>query len=288
MPEHTRDKDTLDLKTNLERKIWLRKKAIAQRLNPYQGERKCILIPGMQRSGSKLLIALLEWSKYTDCYPEDDRRAFDHFQMRNTDRILYLRSRSRAEHFAIKCLCETDQTYLLLDRFAPAKAIWILRDFRDCVNSCVRNFSGFADRTHRIAGDRNSAGWRGRGMSDETWEIIRRLDHENMNEDTGAALQWYYRNIFFFEQQLDQDERVMLVKYEDLVTNPMATVSGIFEFTGIRGMSPWIVRKIHSRSLGKNASPDIAQPVLELCNSLQDRFNAVAARSEAAGSASRQ
>ncbi len=208
MPDELRDKDILDFKTNIERKVWLNRKALGRKLHGLSVEQKCILIPGMQRSGSKLLMQLFEWSKYTDCYPEDDKRAFDYFQMRNTDKIRELRKKSSAEFFVIKSLCELDQTYILLDKFTPAKATWILRDFRDCVNSCIWNFSGFACGRTTSPKTVNMAGWRGRGMSDETWEVIQRFERPELNEaDTGAALQWYYRKIFFFEQNLDRDEK---------------------------------------------------------------------------------
>ena len=275
MPDLSRDKDNLDFRTHWERRIWLASKSLKQHLRPFRGEKKCVLIPGMQRSGSKLLVHLLEWSRHTDCYPENDRRAFDYFQMRNTDKILELIAASPAEFFVIKSLCESDHTHMLLRKFAPAKAVWILRDFRDCVNSCIRNFNGFAMRTHRIVEDRALAGWRGRGMSDQTWRLLKKLDKPDMNEATGAALQWYYRNIFYFEQNLEVDPRVMLVKYEDMVTEPLSTVSGIFDFVGIPGMSPWIVRQIHARSLRKNATPPIDREVYELCIGLQDRFASV-------------
>ena len=278
MPDVSRDKDNLDFRTHWERRIWLARKRFKQNLRPFRGQKQCVLIPGMQRSGSKLLVHLLEWSKHTDCYPENDRRAFDHFQMRSPDKILELIAASPAEFFIIKSLCESDHTHLLLQKFAPAKAVWILRDFRDCVNSCIRNFTGFAMRTHRIVEDRALAGWRGRGMSDQTWRLLKKLDKPDMNEATGAALQWYYRNIFYFEQNLQADPRVMLIRYEDLVTEPLSTVSGIFDFVGIPDMSPWIVRQIHVRSLRKNASPPIADAVYKLCVELQDRFASAAAK----------
>jgi hypothetical protein len=143
------------------------------------------------------------------------------------------------------------------------------------VNSCIRNFGNFADKAHRIAVDRRLAGWRGRGMSDATWEIIRRCDHPDMNEATGAALQWYYRNVLYFEQELQNDPRVMLVRYEDMVENPLEVVNKIYEFAGIVDISPWAVRKIHQKSVKKNVVPPISQEVFELCANLQNRLLSV-------------
>ena len=59
-----------------------------------------------------------------------------------------------------------------------------------------------------IAEASRMAGWRGRGMSDETWQLVRKFDDPNLNEATGAALQWYCRNILDFEQHLENDQRV--------------------------------------------------------------------------------
>lgn len=274
-PKNWRDKDNLDLATSIERKAWLLWKRIRYTFRGRPKKKQCILIPGMQRSGSKLLVNVLEWSASTDCYPEDDRRAFDYFQMRNVDKILELIMESKAEHFVIKALCESDHIEILLEKFAPAQAIWIFRDFQDCVNSCIRNFGGFAERAHRIAADRRLAGWRGRGMSDVTWETIRRCDRPDMNEATGAALQWYYRNILYFEQGLENDPRVMLVRYEDMVTSPLEVVSEIYSFSGIADMSPWVVRKIHPNSVKKNAVPPISRDVYDLCTDLQHRLLSV-------------
>lgn len=275
IPDTLRDKDNLDLKNLLERKAWLAWKRLTQGAAPFQGEKKCILIPGMQRSGSKLLVRVFEWSRLTDCYPEVDKRAFDFYQMRNTDRIRYLIKQSPAEFFVIKSLCESDQTRILMDYFAPAQAIWIWRDFRDCVNSCIRNFGGFSARAQAISENRLMAGWRGRGMSDETWELLKRFSHPGMNEATGAALQWYYRNVLFFEQALQEDSRVTTVRYEDMVSRPVETAQSIFSFAGMRDFSPWVVRKIHARSIKKNATPPIEQDVFKLCMGLQDRLMAL-------------
>ncbi len=275
IPDELRDKDNLDTKSLIERKAWLAWKRFDQRLHPYSGEKKCILIPGMQRSGSKLLVRIFEWSRLTDCYPEVDKRAFDFYQMRNVDHIRHLKNQSNAEFFVIKALCESDQTALLLEYFKPAQAIWIWRDFRDCVNSCIRNFTSFASIAHSIAENPLMAGWRGRGMSEATWNIVRDHNKPDMNEATGAALQWYYRNVLFFEQNFDHSPRVATVRYEDMVSHPVETASAIFKFAGVPDFSPWVVRKIHARSLKKNATPPITPAVFDLCMQLQERFQAL-------------
>ena len=202
MPDELRDKDDLVLTDLAERRMWLAWKGIRQRIVPFHGQKKCILIPGMQRSGSKLLVRIFEWSRWTDCYPEDDKRAFDFFQMRNVDRIKHLIKVSPAEFFVIKSLCESEQTSALLDHFSPAQALWIWRDFRDCTNSSIRNFGGFATRVQALSKNRLAAGWRGRGMSEETMGLLGRFSQPGMNEATGAALKWYYRNVLYFEQEL--------------------------------------------------------------------------------------
>ena len=66
----------------------------------------------------------------------------------------------------IKCLCELDRLCALLDDFAPARAVWIVRDYHDGSRSAVRSFGNFVPQLRRLARDKSDAAWRGRSMND--------------------------------------------------------------------------------------------------------------------------
>jgi hypothetical protein len=76
----------------------------------------------------------------------------------------------------------------LLDEFTPAKSLWLVRDYNDVVNSHLRKWSGCSETLRRIIHDRNSAGCRGRGMSDATHAIVSQAYRSGLNDASAVAL----------------------------------------------------------------------------------------------------
>lgn len=233
-----------------------------------------VLVAGMQRSGTNMLMDVLERSWDTDLYHETDTRAFDTYEMRPRPVIHELIERSPAPVFVIKALCELDQLKSLLDEFSPTKSVWMVRDYSDAVSSALVSFRNFAAQVGRIAADRNSDGWRGRGMSDETHALVRSLYTPEMNDASAAALIWYFRNQLYFEQNLDRDPRVLLAHYENLVSAPQTEFPRIFDFLGL-DYSPFVSRKVFASSIRRRSPPPIAEPVRALCEKLTMRLRAV-------------
>lgn len=233
-------------------------------------------VAGVQRSGTNMLMNVLERSFVTEVIHERDRRAFDRYQMRDAGRIRALLESSRAEHFIIKSLCELQDLTRLMDEFAPARTIWIVRDYNDVVNSMCASFSNQSRLVNRIAENRDNGGWQGKGMSDATHERIKSVMHENISDTSAAALMWYYRNQLFFEQGFDRDPRVLLVRYESLVTQPEPEFRRIFMFLGI-GYRPWHSRKVVAHSIRKARIPEIEPPVRALCDGMTEQFDRLCA-----------
>lgn len=264
--------DARPIGERVNRVAWRAWKNAYQRLAFGRKPREHIFVAGMQRSGTNMFMDTLEWSKHTDVYHETDPRAFEHYLMRPVPVIRGLATHSSAPFFVIKALCELDRLPALMGEFAPAKTVWIVRDYNDCVNSATRSFGNFVDVLEAIGADRMGAGWRGQGMSDETHDLVRSLHHTGINEASAAAVMWYFRNILFFERGLDRNSRVLLVKYEKLVTSPPEEFGRIFRFLGIPDFSPWITRKISPRSVRKSRPPAIEEPVRAVCDGLTQRF----------------
>ena len=240
-------------------------------------ERQTLFVSGVQRSGTEMIMSTLERSLETDVFHESDPRAFEDYQMRPPEVIHGLIDRSPASRVVIKSLCEGQYLRRLLDEFAPAKALWVFRRYGDMVNSHLRKWSGCARTVEGIVGDRNSAGWRARDMSDATHAVVKARYHPDMADPSAVALFWYFRNVLFFEQDLEEDDRVLLVRYESLVSDPERQFRTIFDFAGLN-FSSRLVRKVHNRSVGKHPEPEIEPAVRELCESLTARFEARLAR----------
>ena len=264
-------KDHRSRRERAERVVWRAAKPLLQRVAG-RVQQQHLFVAGMQRSGTNMLMEVLEWSRPTDVYHETDPRTFDNYQMRPRSQVWAVAGRSPAPVFVIKCLCELDQVRTFMDEFAPSRVVWLIRAFDDTVNSAIRSFGNFRHQALRLAKDKTAAEWRGRGMSDETQAHLRRLVHPDMNEASAAALMWYYRNVLFFEQGLDADARAQALSYERLVASPGPTVDALLSAHGLPPGGPWLTRYVHVRSVGKSPRADIEPGVRVLCDGLLARF----------------
>jgi hypothetical protein len=265
--------DARKLPSRIRHALWRHTKGLRQRVLPHPLEQH-VFVAGMQRSGTNLLMDVLDASVATQVFHETDPRAFERYEMRDLAVIRQLAGQCPASVFVIKALCELDRIKLLMDTFTPAKTLWMVRDWRDSVNSAIQSFGNFVPQWKRLAhGDAND--WRGRGMSPATRELLAAMYRPDAGEAEGAAIMWFYRNVLFFEQQLAADPRVRVVFYEDLVRQPMNEVAAVYDFLGLPGFNAAIAGRIHARSVRHRSPPDIAPAVDALCDELLTRFRAL-------------
>ena len=265
--------DARSLPVRIRHALWRRGKALRQRVLP-RPVAQHVFVAGMQRSGTNLLMDVLDASLATQVFHETDPRAFDRYEMRNLAVIRQLAQASPAPVFVIKALCELDRIRSLMDTFSPAKTLWMVRDWRDSASSAVKSFGNFVPQWQRLAhGDADD--WRGRGMSPATRELLAALYRPDASEAEGAAIMWFYRNVLFFEQLLAADPRVRLVFYEDLVRDPAREVAALYDFLDLP-VSAGVAGRIHARSVRQRAPADISPAVTALCDELLARFRALA------------
>lgn len=268
--------DERGLATRVRHAIWRQGKVLRQRILP-RPVTQHVFVAGMQRSGTNLLMDVLDASADTQVFHETDPRAFERYEMRDLAIIRQLAKQCPAPVFVIKALCELDRIKPLMADFSPAKTLWLVRDWRDSVNSAIKSFGNFVPQWNRLAqGDADD--WRGRGMSDATCELLAALYHPDASEAEGAAIMWFYRNALFFEQQLAADPRVRVVFYEDLVQHPMLEVEKVYDYLGLQGFNQRIAGRIHARSVRHRSPGGIMPAVVNLCDELLARFRALPLR----------
>ena len=269
--------DVRSLPTRIRHAALRYRKAWFQRLLPRPLERH-VFVAGMQRSGTNLLMDVLDASAVTQVFHERDPRAFDHYEMRDVTIIKQLADQCPAPVFVIKALCELDRITVLMDTFQPAQTLWVVRDWRDSTNSAIKSFANFVPQWERLMkGD--ASDWRGRGMSSTTRALLADLYRPDASEAEGAAIMWYYRNVIFFEQLAD-DPRVRVVFYEELVQHPMREVDAVYTFLGLPGFNAGIANRIYSRSVRHRSPPDIRPEVGALCDALLARFKTLPSQSQ--------
>ena len=255
---------------------FLAAKGLYQAAGP-AGQGRLVLVPGVQRSGTNLAMNLLERSWQTAVFHEHDRRAFEGYVMRPVAEIQALKARSRAQVFVLKALLESHRTTLLMEQLAgpagpeAARALWLVRDYRDMVNSHLVSWPGFGEHLDKLVADPGSAGFRGLGMSAETREILAAHYRADDGVASHVALFWWLRNRLFFDQALERDARVLVLGYEALVSRPAETTKRLCAHLGLT-YSARLHAMIHARSVAKRRAPEISAPVAALCQAMLDRF----------------
>ncbi|MDO6524825.1 sulfotransferase [Motilimonas sp. 1_MG-2023] len=250
-------------------------KHLVQHVRATDSERT-ILVAGCQRSGTNMLMDILDLSLATDVFHERDNRAFDQYQMRDMLVIKQLQKQSRAPVFVLKTLCELELLPELAQELAPAKILWIYRDFHDVVNSMLKSFSNQSQQVHRLITGHDDSWW-GRGLSPGSLALLRSLVTPDLTDTDAAALQWYVRNIMFFESALEGEQNVKLIKYEQLVAEPQSILKQTLDFVDLP-LGNKMTNYIFSGSISKHAAPSFSPEIEQLCLSLLSRLDSSSAR----------
>ncbi|MGI9420821.1 MAG: sulfotransferase domain-containing protein, partial [Geminicoccaceae bacterium] len=241
-------------------------------LRPWASDqRSVVFVAGQQRSGTNMLMDVLDRHQRTDVYHETDVRAFERYQMRDIATIRTLVDRSRASHVVIKALCELQRLRDLLDAFPRSYAIWLVRHYHDVSSSMARQFSSTAEVLKRMRADPVAGGWRGERMAESVRMLLNDCIADDTDEISAAAFQWFMRNHLYFDQDLRRDRRVRIVFYEDLATRPEATFAAVAAFLEI-GFHPSLTSEISARSVDKADKPPIDPRIEALCRQLHDRL----------------
>jgi len=259
----------------LKNRPWLLRKRAVRLLRgdkPQGWPRPVMFMGGVPRSGTNLTLEILERSVDTDVFREADRRAFSRFELRPSDVLKSLASRSTARLVVFKALLDAHRIRALMGEFAPAKGVWITRHYDDSVNSHLHRFPGVGKRIAAIVADRGGVkGWEVAGMSEATHALLRKLHHPGMNAASAIALFWYTRSALYFEQRLDTDPRVATLHYETLVQDPDRIARRLFAFLELP-YDPFVVGRVHADSVRKHKVPDIEPAVREVCDAMLARF----------------
>lgn len=263
--------DARGVSYRVRRKLRTVVKEARQRLAP-RPVRLHVFVAGMQRSGTNMLMDLLDASYATQVFHETDPRAFLTYEMRDRAVIRDLARSCRAPVLVVKALCELDLLTSLMADFAPAKTLWVVRGWRDSVNSALHSFGRFVPQWERLAHERESGDWRGRGMSEATRGLLQALFRRDATEADGAAIMWYYRNILFFEQAFERDPRVRVVFYDSLVRHPVEEMQDVLRFVGIGDLPAGLPGQVRASSASRRTPPAVAADVQALCDDLFSRF----------------
>lgn len=232
-------------------------------------EPKVVSIVGCQRSGTTMLLDVLERDRRSRVYYEWHSRLFyPSLRLREAD-VVSCRFRRDRNHLVVtKPLLDSQWTDDFLQTYSQAHAIWIYRHYSAVAQSNLRAFSqanGKQNLDPILKGETDD--WRAERVSPDTLETIRSLFGPNSSDDDAAALFWFARNSHYFDQNLDNQPRAHLCNYEDTVQNPVKSISAIYDAIGVSRPNPKIASGIH-RNAGRGSGLRLSEDVEEICRGL--------------------
>jgi hypothetical protein len=238
--------------------------------------RRVLLIFGCQRSGTTMLQqTFLGRSRRILILGEHDHRLVcadpERIKWRPLPEVAAQIRRLPFELVVAKPLVESHRVLQILDVLPTARAIWLLRSYRHVALSNIRKFglaNGFNDIRRVMEG--SAADWRRAGASDYTIRTLADLRRLDLTSLDAAALFWWARNRLFYEQNLQCDRRVLVLRYEALLRDPNGCLARVRDHVGFGHDFGSPVNRIR----GKRHPPaaPLSAPVEALCAELWSEF----------------
>lgn len=262
-------------------------------LTRYEGPTTVVLIQGCQRSGTSLTYWIFERDFNAKIYRESSSLSSndtaERLRLNPLDEVKAVVASHSVPLVVMKPLVESQRTPELMNAFDNARVLWLYRHYQDVASSNLKAFgmdNGINDIRPFVTGE--AGNWRSEKSSEQTRAVIKRHFSEDMNPYDAAALFWFARNQLFFEQGLDQDPRVMLLRYEDLVTEPAETMRRVYRFVDMAYPGDHVVQDVHPQSVGKGRASRLSPEVDALCADLLARLDAANQRAVVAAESTEQ
>jgi hypothetical protein len=268
-------------------KLHKKLKTLRRLLRPRRGPAVPVLILGEMRSGTNMLADCFDNCLSADVYHETDNDAFVDYELRDLPTIRRLIADSNGTHVVFKPIADSNCADDLLEGLPGARVIWIYRRYQDAVNSALEKWTEHREYLRLILEEPDKARWRARGLSADDLALIRQHYSGKLSDASARALIWYIRGRCYFTQKLQQRSDVMLINYEELVTNPREHLRAAFDFVALPFQEGYY-EHVATSSIRKRPDPEIAPEIAELCAELAAQFTAVlrgpvaAARSDSA------
>ena len=143
-----------------------------QRLHPC-ARTTPVLIVGCQRSGTTMALRTFELSRHARAFHTGDAGAYEHGMLLPRDSIDRLLAESRAVVTVCKPMNQTQRVGSFREDDPNLRVVWLVRDYRDVVNSCVRKWTNMREVLGGVIESPQTAGWHGEGISPRQREVLR-------------------------------------------------------------------------------------------------------------------
>jgi hypothetical protein len=192
---------------------------------------------------------------------------FDDYRIRDE---VALRTSLRSQAFPVAVYKVISDSHLISDllaAFPDARVLWMYRSPQENAASQLKKFAEPVRAIRLVHAGEPGGGWLAEGASDESLDILRRIDASGLSDQDWACLNWWLRNRSYLEQGLDHDDRVRLLRYETLAADPVEVLGRVTDWLDLP-RDEGAVRFVHTRSVRKSELPPLQRDVARLCESL--------------------
>jgi hypothetical protein len=245
---------------------------------------RVLFVLGCQRSGTTILVDTLDKDWRVKSFgefsgvnrPAAGRRPWSvrsqsrySIRLKPLDEVAEKLERCPHPLVVLKPLVESQKAPSILRAIDRAVCVWVFRHYRDVARSNVKLFTPEVSRYNLEPIVREqSDSWRAEFVPEDVRDLVRRHYSPDMNPFDGAALFWFARNRLFFDLELAREERVMPLKYEDLVADPELSLRRLYRHAGIAFPGPRIAEGIHPSSVGLGRELELSPEIERACDML--------------------
>jgi hypothetical protein len=167
----------------------------------------------------------------------------------------------------IKPLVESQRAARLLERFPGSVGYWLFRHYREVASSMIQKWGPPVGAPHLLQVlDTSAVGnWRHEDVPADVRAVAQEHYSPDMRIEDAAALFWWVRNTLFFRQGLERNQRVLLLEYASMCSDPGYVDRALDHFEVPHAADgPFF----SPSSLGKGHEMVLTPPVEELCDDL--------------------
>ncbi len=236
-------------------------------------ESQPILIAGMQRSGTTMMMDVFHFRKDVGVFDEArNSPVFEDFRIRSLSVLKASLGLMRLPFSVYKIICDSHQIDSFLDGLPGARVVWVYRDPVDNAASQMKKFAQPVAAVRKVAKGEEGGGWLAEGVSPEAMLQVQSLPYEELSDFDWCGVNWWLRNLLFFENRLETNDSVLLLRYEDLARNPLVEMRRICDFCQLPE-DHRSLRFVHSRSVRKAEGESFHPAVASLCAGLLEQLD---------------
>ncbi len=248
---------------------------------PVENQKQILFIFGCQRSGTTITSDILGKLNYVKSYAEVNTEITDqdteegdlHTIRLNPLEDVKQKLLARPEPIVVvKPLVESQYASKILDYFPNSRALWMYRNPQDTVSSLINRFGARTKKRvfYRMIGEKDN--WRAEGITDELKETLSQFAGDGLTIPDAWGLFWYARNSLFFSQTLQDDQRVVLVKYQKLVQQK-DYLESVLNRIEIAAPGLEYVWNYHAKSVGQGEQISFSDSVTPLLDEMMEKLN---------------